>query len=388
MRPDRAEWQARAAALLPVLRANAEWGERNGRLADESVRALTDAGIFRMRVPARYGGFECDTSTLVDVSIELGRADGSAAFDVVAWWIMSWNVGLLPDEVQDEVFADPDVRICGTFAPTATAEPVDGGIVVNGSWAFNSGAAHSRWKLLSAILPTPDGPLPVMAVAPMSAMRTVEDWDVAGLKATGSLTVTARDVFVPTGWYIPIPSLLQQQYASETNAASPMYRAPMAAAVSAATCGKLVGMARGAAEEFQELIAGRPITNTDYERQADAPITHLQAGEAALKTDEAEFHARKIAAMVDDKALSGEPWSLQERAYARVAVGRVCQLASEAVELLASASGASSIFADRPIQRFRRDVQAVTIHAMNLPSTNLELYGRVLCGLEPNSFFV
>ncbi len=387
-RPDRAEWTARAAALAPVLREGTAWGDRHGRLADATVRALTEAHVFRMRVPARYGGYECDTSTLVDVSLELGRADGSTAFDVVVWWIMAWNVGLFPDEVQDVVFADPDVRICGTLAPTAGAQQVAGGIVVNGSWEFNSGAAHSTWKVLSALLPTAEGPLPVMAVAPMSEMTAADDWDVTGLRGTGSVTVEARDLFVPEGRYLPVPDLLRQRYASKLNAASPMFRAPVVAAVSAATCGKIVGMARGAAEEFMAAAAGRPIGNTDYGRQIDAPITHLQVAEAVLKADEAEYHARRLAAMVDDKALAGEEWTVRERAYARVAVGRVCQLAGEAVDLLASASGGSALRTGRAIQRFRHDVQAVSMHAMNLPSTNLELYGRVLSGLEPNSFFV
>ena len=50
-----------------LLRENALWSERNSRLADESVEAMAAAGIFRMRTPARYGGYECDASTLVHV---------------------------------------------------------------------------------------------------------------------------------------------------------------------------------------------------------------------------------------------------------------------------------------------------------------------------------
>ncbi|WP_037914451.1 acyl-CoA dehydrogenase family protein [Actinacidiphila yeochonensis] len=387
--PTHAELVERARALVPLLREQAVRAEQEARLTDEVVAALTEAGIFRMRLPARFGGYECDTATLVDVSIELGRGDGSVAFDVVAWWIMSWNIGQFADEAQEEVFADPDVRICGTLAPTATATPTEGGLLVSGSWAFNSGAAHSSWKLLSAILPTPDGgALPIMALAPIDRFDVVEDWRVSGLRGTGSVTLNGRDVFVPDGFHIPIPAMLQQQYATKLNADSPMYRAPVVGAVGAATCGKLIGLARAAQEDFLERASKRPITNTTYERQLDAPVTHLEVAEAALLTDEAEFHARKLASMVDGKAAAGQEWTLQERAYARVAVGRVCQLTARAVDLIAGASGASSIYSDQLVQRIRRDVQAINIHALNLPSTNLELYGRVLCGLEPNTFFV
>ena len=41
-----------------------------------------------------------------------------------------------------------------------------------------------------------------------------------------------------------------------------------------------------------------------------------------------------------------------------------------------------------PIQRIQRDLQAISLHAVNMPVKNYELYGRVLCGLEPNTFFI
>jgi alkylation response protein AidB-like acyl-CoA dehydrogenase len=387
--PKRAELANRAAELVPLLRENALWQERNRRLSHDVVEALTAAGIFRMRVPVRFGGYECDTNTLVDVAIQLGRGDGSAAFNVAAWWIMTWNVCHFPDEVQEEIFSDPDVRICGTLAPTGMAVPRTDGVVVSGEWAFNSGAAHSTWKLLSAILPAPDGSAePILAVVPMSALEVVDDWDVSGLRGTGSITTIARDVFIPAARYMRISALMRQEYASKLNAESPIYRGPMIGAISASTGGKLVGLATAASEAFFERLPGRPITNTVYTSQAEAPITHLQVADASLKIQEAEFHARRLADMVDQRGISDEPWSLADRAYARVAVGRACQLAHEAVSTFNMASGATSIYSKVPIQRIQRDVQAINLHALNLPSTNLELYGRVLCGLEPNTFFV
>jgi len=387
--PGRAGLLQRATELVPVLREHALWGERNGRLADESVQAMTEAGIFRMRVPARYGGYECDAASTVDVGIQLGRGDGSAAFNVAAWWIMTGNVAHFPDEVQDEVFADPDVRICGTLAATGTATGKDDGIVVSGSWNFNSGAAHSQWKMLSAMLPTADGDAePVLAIVPIGELTLVEDWEVAGLRGTGSITTIAEDVFIPAERYLPVAALLREEYASKLNADNPVYRGPMVGPICAATVGKIVGLAQAAQEAFLDRLPGRAITNTSYTSQLEASITHLQIAETSLKTDEAESHARRLAALVDEKGRSGEPWTLRERAYARVAVGRACQLAYEAITTLALASGGSSNYATVPIQRIQRDIQAINLHALNLPATNLELYGRILCGLEPNTFFV
>ncbi|WP_342743911.1 acyl-CoA dehydrogenase family protein [Haloechinothrix alba] len=114
---------------------------------------MAEAGLFRMRVPARYGGYECSARTLVDVGTELGRGDGSAAWTASVWWIPTWMVGLFPDEVQDEVFSTPNVRVCGTVSPSASAAYTDGGIVVNGKWGFISGARHSHWQEIIAMAP-------------------------------------------------------------------------------------------------------------------------------------------------------------------------------------------------------------------------------------------
>jgi hypothetical protein len=59
-------------------------------------------------------------------------------------------VGLFPDEVQDEVFATPDVRICGIFSPGAIVVPTDGGYLANGKWSFNTGARQSAWNTNAA----------------------------------------------------------------------------------------------------------------------------------------------------------------------------------------------------------------------------------------------
>jgi len=65
-----------------------------------------------------------------------------------------------------------------------------------------------------------------------------------------------------------------------------------------------------------------------------------------------------------------------------------CRLAKEAVDILATASGGSSIYSDQPIQRIARDVNAVTMHALMHPDTNAELHGRILCGLDPDTLYI
>ncbi|MET9370699.1 acyl-CoA dehydrogenase family protein [Streptomyces griseoflavus] len=387
--PTRAQLVQRAAEVAPLLRANASKAEDAGRLQDETIEALAGAGVFRLRTPKRYGGYEADTRTLVDVAAELARGDGAAAWTASVYWIPTFMACLFPDSVQDEVFATPDVRICGTLSPSAQATPVEGGIVVNGKWSFVSGAPHAHWQEIIAAQEMPHGQhLPLMALVPMDQLEIVDDWDTSGLRGTGSVSTVARDLFVPQERVMPLPAVLSGQYASQLNADTPAYRAPLLPVAAASSVGTAVGLARAAQDAFFERLPGRTLTYTWYSKQAEAAVTHLQASEAALKADQAEFHAHRLAGLVDSKAASGEEWTVLERARARADLGTAVRLAKESVDIFASASGGSSVYRDVPIQRITRDIQAITLHALMNPATNAELYGRVLCGQQPNTLYI
>lgn len=387
--PAREQLVQRASELVPLLKKHAAWSEENRRIHEESIEALADAGIFRMRAPARYGGYESDTRTLVDVAAELGRGDGSTAWVASVYWIPGWMTCMFPDQVQDEVFSTPDVRVCGTLSPSAMAIQTDGGVVVNGKWGFISGALHSHWQEIIAILIGGEGePMPVVALVPTSDLQIIDDWYTSGFKGTGSVSTVATDVFVPQERVLPIGAVLQGQSASPQSAASAIYRSPLLPVASASSVGCVVGLAKAAKEAFFARLPERKITYTGYDKQAKAPLTHLQVADAVMKIDEAEFHAHRLAAMVDTKGVENAPWTIEERVRARADLGAVCRLGKEAVDILASASGGSSIYSDQPIQRIARDVNAVTMHALMHPDTNAELYGRILCGLEPDSLYI
>jgi alkylation response protein AidB-like acyl-CoA dehydrogenase len=374
---------------MPVLRANATWTEEQRRLHEDSVEAMAERGIFKMRVPVRYGGYESDARTLVEVATQLAQGDGSASWTASVWWITTWMVGLFPDAVQDEVFSTKDVRVCGTLSPSALAIGRDGGVTVTGKWGFISGALHSQWQVIVAMFAAPDGQQqPIMALVPMADLKVVDDWHTAGLRGTGSVTTVAEDVFVPQERILPLGPALHEQYASKENADAPIFRAPLIPTASASSVGTVAGLAKAGRNAFLERLPDRKITYTTYASQREAPLTHLQVAEAAAKADEAEFHARRVATLVDEKSVRAEPWTVEERARARFGMGRACQLAREAVDVLAGASGGSSLYNSVPIQRIARDVQAVTMHALMHPSTNMELYGRILCDLEPNTFYL
>jgi 3-hydroxy-9,10-secoandrosta-1,3,5(10)-triene-9,17-dione monooxygenase len=233
---------------------------------------------------------------------------------------------------------------------------------------------------------TPEGmPAPVAALVPTAELEVIDDWDTAGLSGTGSVSSRAKEIFIPAEHVISVISLLQGHSASQQNVDAPIYRTPMVPTIASAASGPLLGLAKAALTNFFQRLPGRGIAYTTYSKQSEAPITHLQVGEATMKIDEAEFHALRAASLVDSKAGNGEEWTLEERARVRMDAGMVARLAREAIDILNTASGGSSIYKSVPMQRIERDIQAANLQGMIHPNTNLELYGRIRCGLEPNT---
>src|SRR5207248_349585 len=165
------------------------------------------------------------------------------------------------------------------------------------------GALHSKWQIVLAMAPTPDGASmwPVMALVPVSELQIQDDWFTSGLRGTGSVTTAADGVRVPAARVLPMPLILQEQYATQANLASPVWRAPMMATGSSCFVGAATGMAQAALAGFLENVPNRKITYTAYENQAEAPVTHFQAAEASYLVDESAFHGLRLADLLDRK---------------------------------------------------------------------------------------
>jgi alkylation response protein AidB-like acyl-CoA dehydrogenase len=382
--PTAQELVQRAAALVPMLREKAIETEKARRVSDEAFDAVAEAGIFRMCVPKRYGGYEMDFQTQCDVLAHIARGCPSTSWVSTISSAMGWAAGVFPDEAQEEIFAGGDPRGSGAFSLTGTGTPKDGGLVVNGRWGYNTGCHGSKWTYLNVIVPGDDGDgVPTAVWVESSELTILDDWDATGMAGTGSNGVVAEDVFVPGYRTYPLFDLVEAKYPERHNSCNPYFNLPLVPVLAVNAGGTPLGTAQGALEAFLERLPGRPITYTNYTLQSEAPITHLQVGEAALTIDSCDAHVRRACEIVD--TFDGSPMSLADRVRARAHIGFSISLARDAVEILFRGSGASAIQTTVPIQRYHRDIQALANHAVMSPSTNVELYGRALVGLEPNS---
>ena len=140
---------------------------------------MREAGFYRVQMPARYSGFEMDHRGMLDISAEIGRGCGSAAWIFSNIAAQNGIVAMASREVQDEVWGeDHDVCTASSFpAHGGRVRKVDGGLVATGLWSFASGVDFAAWNNLQVFVPQENGPpRHHMALVPKSDYRVIDDW--------------------------------------------------------------------------------------------------------------------------------------------------------------------------------------------------------------------
>lgn len=383
--PDAVELVARATALRDLLAKNATIGEQERRVAEDSIQALTDAGLFRLTIPKRYGGYQTTLRTFIDVSAAVAEADGGTAWIVTLINVCNWMTGLFPVAAQDEVFgADPNAKVSGVLAPTSESLRVDGGWQVTGKWYYNSGCWHSTWSVLGIPIADESGDVvdQGLALIPCSQLRVEDMWYVAGMKSTGSNALIAEDVFVPEHRVIRVPAAVKGHYPSEHTATEALYRSAFVPLLALVLVAPQLGMGRAALEYVVGKAAKKPISYTFYESQRDSVAFQLQIAEAARLIDTAHLHAYRAANDIDEAAARHEYPDFVTRARVRSDTGCVAESITSAIDILLSAHGAGSFAEVNPLQRIWRDSSTAARHAVVAPSVGYEVYGKALLGLK------
>jgi alkylation response protein AidB-like acyl-CoA dehydrogenase len=384
--PDAAELLDRAARMRPVLQRNADETDRLRRLADENVQALHDSGLCRLMVPRRFGGYETDVRTYIGVMAELGRGCGSTAWTASLLNVCAWLAGLFPERAQRDVWGPSnETWVAGSLAPRGEARATDGGWVVNGRWPWASGCLHAQWAACGIHMNNERGEMANFGLSLMPAAElTIEDtWYMAGMKGTGSNTIVAKDVFVPEHRFLPYPPAFQGEYRTE-HTDEALYRSALVPLTILILIGSQLGVARAALDFVSANASARGVTHTNFSRQTESTGFQIQLAEAAMKIETAYLHAFRAADDIDEAARSRRHPDLVARARTRADAALVAKYCREAVDLLVSAHGTSSLADSNRLQRLWRDIHVASHHAITEWQVNLEIYGKALLGVEPN----
>ncbi|MDT0441418.1 acyl-CoA dehydrogenase family protein [Streptomyces johnsoniae] len=374
--------------IAPALRSNALRAENENWIPDENIALLEEAGVFSVAVPERFGGLDLPVDRQAALLAEIARYCGSTGWVAMVWVTTAWMASLYPDRAQAEVFAGGSVRVSGGFTPSGTLVPTEGGYLLTGTWRFNTGVKGAEWNVCAAVAEYQDGRTEeLFPLVPTSALSTGDDWDVFGAAGTGSVTSTAKDVFVPAHRVVDA-AVYEAATGNRWNAEVHGRNYHLLSYILAGGASVFTGLGRAALDAFTQALPGKGITYTNWAEQNQHPHIQIQVAVAANKIASCEALQESFLRPIQGRADRGEPLTLAERATVRGQVAHIVQTTKEAVGELAALSPASAISRSKEFQRIHRDILALSLHGLLAPIGSLEVQGRVLLGLEPGTDYL
>jgi 3-hydroxy-9,10-secoandrosta-1,3,5(10)-triene-9,17-dione monooxygenase len=269
-------------------------------------------------------------------------------------------------QAQDELFADGHFVASASFGfQDASAEVVEGGYRISGTWHFCSGVPHATHHMPLVPLEGTNG---IVAVVPREQFEMLDNWgDLIGLKGSGSHSVVIEDVFVPTHRTITLEEWLAigvSETPGYTLHGNPLYGGSFMAVALGELNAVQVGAAQGAIDEYERLLQ-RPTRQAgaaEGRRRSEDPNFQRLLGLALSYTDAAEsilircgelYHAYAREAME-----GGAPFGQERtfRIYGQLMTAhKLCWEAGDMVFRAGSTTGARD---GAVLQRFWRDLCA------------------------------
>ncbi|WP_227937788.1 acyl-CoA dehydrogenase family protein [Alkalihalobacillus deserti] len=384
---------AKARNLIPKLREYSEEIDRTSKIPDEVIELLQKEGLLKILRPEMFGGYQTNMRTYTEVVTEISRGNGS-----VGWFVSLSNIRdfmisyAFGDKALEEIYVPgKDVILAGNFKPIkCDIRKVDGGYYIEeAQWPFVSGSPHADWCYFGFPIDDGNGGMEMaIMVVPREELNVLNDWFVMGLKGSGSNSVNAKGLFVPDH-RVSLDRLASKgHYIIEPLKEVPLYKTPFVPSLTLSIVGPALGLAQAAMDFHMERVQKAGIGNTYYTKMNEAPITHMQTAQAQLKIDSAELHLYRAVDRLDAFSEQGHKMTMEEVVQMKADFGYVNQLCKEAIDLMVAGAGSIFTYEKNAFQLVYRDFLTMHLHGFITPSSLIETYGRVLCGQEPNTYFL
>ena len=365
------------ARVRPTLEAGAREAEKTATLPRASMDALYESGLFLLKLPQALGGAEADPVTQLEVLEAVSRIDPASGWCLMIGAASLGSIGaFLPDDAIDQVFVrGKPPRTAGVFSPFGTAVPVDGGYQVSGRWLFGSGIRHAQWVSAGARVVTEQAghPSQVRVVMPTSAIRIHDNWQVMGLRGTGSCDFSVEDRFVPDRFAWDV-SLRQPRRGGA------LYRMGMPGFVAMEHSAFALGVGRRALDAVTEAARSKSRGYNSPSLLAGRPAFQRALSEGDLRLRAARALNVEIFEEAWQTACGGQTPEPPLQAQMRSCATFTTEVAAAVVSQAFRYGGGSALFDSSALQQCLRDINAAAQHQM-VSDAAYENHGQFLLGL-------
>lgn len=381
-RPSLTEMRSRVESILPAVEAAAEESEQLNRLSDSTFKLLRDAGLYSMMMPTEVGGAELSHVEAMSLGERVAWAHGSAGWCVIVNNAVGGVLSLLvPDEGAREIFAGgPDTTVAGNGVPRGYARPVEGGYMIKGHWAYGSGIHHAQWIHSGCFVTDDEGnmikqangqPEIVVTHHPRETIELKGNWDVLGLRATGSFDYTLKDadeLFVPQ-------HRCYSFYESKAKRGGPQGDLGLVGYTAWGHTTWALGVGRRMLDELSKLAAKRIDA---FGKMNESATFKYEFARAEARFRSARAFAYQVWTSLAETFAAGGTASLEEIADVKLAMRHVHDVISD-VGTFAHRTARGASLHNGVMQRFYRDIHSGTQHILMADEVVQEC-GRVYLG--------
>jgi alkylation response protein AidB-like acyl-CoA dehydrogenase len=371
-----------ARALVPALAAREQATSSARHVPAETIADFHRTGILRVLQPLRFGGYQTNFEVFSRIIEILAEGCAASAWVYAVLGEHQWIIACMPEQAQEDVWgADPLAVASSSLAPRETARAAPGGWRLSGRFPFSSGCLHARWAIIGARCEDVAGNRPTRyLLIPMDQIEIIDDWEVLGLRGTGSRSLLISDVFVPAHRSV----LLRDLNDGRTPGAlvHPDYslpRAPRGLLVPFSLPCVAFTLARRALELVANSLRTRLSRGTRVVGESE--VVQQQLGEAAAEIETAVLimHARRdeTLALTDSGAAITPAMVMRNRRDIAFAVRQL----RRGVERLVELAGARTVYDTEPLQSLWRDILTISTHSVVSRHTAMVPYGRFLLDL-------
>ena len=369
----------RARALVPVLAAREKEALKERQIPAATMDDFRASGLLRLLQPRRFGGLQGSVALFSRVVEELAYGCASSAWVYSVFGEHSWIIASMPERGQLDVWGEnPHAVASSSLAPRGVARSVPGGYRLSGRYPFSSGCGHAQWAIVGAFCDEPGRDQRYMLV-PMSEVEILDDWEVVGLRASGSKTLILEDVFIPDHRTALLGDMAKGNPPGRlAHPDYPLLSAPRYYLCVYSQMAVALTLGRRAVDFVAAALQGR--TSGGVRKVPDSEVVQLKFAQSAAEIDAATLIFRTGRQIATDKVNAGLPILAEEVAARHRDVAFMHQLVRAAVERLCDISGTSWVYDSSPLQAMLRDVLTTTTHGVVNPQLAMVPYGRLRLG--------
>ena len=304
--------------------------------------------------------------------------------------IHHWMLALYDERAQEEIWGkNPDALIASGIAyPQGSGRRKDGGFVISGRWNFSSGVNVADWNMLAVTVREGEGLAGEkvtdhrMCLLHKSQYEVVDDWQVLGMRSTGSMTVVAKDVFVPEHRALCVYDARGGgTFPGAKGNPGTVYRVPFSALAAHGIGGTAVGNAQAALELTIEAVKKRSTSYTGL-KMRDIQAVQIRVGAAGARIDAARQFLRSDCIEAQEIAGRNAIPDAERKLRFKRNLAYAANLCTEAVDILHAMAGANGVYDSYPIQRIFRDAHTLGGHISFSTDAQFSTWGLAALGGE------